>query len=141
MIIECKLCLKQGLSSESHIIPRSLLKDVYLHNNRDEPSKKHPIGIYDRHILCQLCEATYMKWDGHPKTFFDNPFNNQKALAVYQNNQREPLIISYESFVNCGSLFFRAYKSRSIIKKLLSTKEKRIGSFLAGISCILRLGT
>jgi len=94
MIIECKLCLKQGLSSESHIIPKSLLKDVYLHSNRDEPSKKHPIGMYDRHILCQPCEAIYMKWDGYPKTFFDNPFNNQKALAVYQYNE----IIGHELF-------------------------------------------
>jgi hypothetical protein len=95
MEIKCKLCLELGPSSQSHITPKSLLNNVYLHSNiKGKPSKRHLGGIYDRNILCQSCEAKYMKWDSYGKLFLDNPLKHQEALALYQNNE----IIGYELF-------------------------------------------
>ena len=95
MEIKCKLCLEQGPSSQSHIIPKSLLKNVYLHSSiKSEPSKRYWGGIYDRNILCQSCEANYMKWDCYAKIFLDNPLKNQRALAYQQDYE----IIGYELY-------------------------------------------
>lgn len=61
---------------------------------KGEHYEKLPTGIFDKNILCQSCESTYMKWDGCVKKFLDDPLKDQQAYYHYQGAE----IVCYELF-------------------------------------------
>lgn len=72
----CKLCDKEKKLIKSHIIPESFYRDAYTKNEgimvrKDDHSKRLPIGVYDKEIVCADCEKTFQKWDDYGYKFFN----------------------------------------------------------------------
>jgi len=71
----CKLCGEEKKLIKSHIIPESFYRDAYIQNqgcmvSKNDYSKRLPIGIYDKEIVCDECEKTFQKWDDYGYEFF-----------------------------------------------------------------------
>lgn len=72
----CKLCGEETKLIKSHIIPESFYRDAYTENRgimvrKDDYSKRLPVGIYDKEIVCAGCEKTFQKWDEYGYNFFN----------------------------------------------------------------------
>jgi hypothetical protein len=72
----CKLCGEEKKLIKSHIIPESFYRDAYTENEgimvrKDDHSKRLPIGVYDKEIVCEDCEKKFQKWDEYGYKFFN----------------------------------------------------------------------
>lgn len=67
----CKLCRQKKQLVEAHIIPKSLYKPLQDRsgtprigsNKSGFYPKRSPIGIYDKHLVCDDCEKLFSPWD------------------------------------------------------------------------------
>lgn len=94
----CKLCDKEKKLIKSHIIPESFYRDAYTSHNgimvrKDDHSKRLPIGIYDKEIVCADCEKTFQKWDEYGYEFF-NTVLTTKGKMISRHN--ENIALSFE---------------------------------------------
>ncbi|MFC1552236.1 hypothetical protein ACFL6P_06680, partial [Candidatus Latescibacterota bacterium] len=69
------MCGKDKKLVESHIIPRSFIKEtqyndqnikIYPADNNEYPQKS-PIGFYDKELVCEDCEKIFGPWDHYAK--------------------------------------------------------------------------
>ena len=85
----CRFCNEEKSLVRSHIIPRSFFPKtidgegpLQLLTNKDgEYSKKAPIGIYDKNILCLACEKN-----------FDSPDNYAHELLIKHRSRLTEII-------------------------------------------------
>ncbi|KTC88889.1 hypothetical protein [Fluoribacter dumoffii] len=95
----CKLCQKDTKLVKSHIIPEAFYSYVFPENegiivSKDEYSKRLPICVYDKTILCGNCEKMFQDWDDYGNQFFHHILSkpdslikkNTKILAYVFNN-------------------------------------------------------
>ena len=74
--IECRICLKQGNSCNSHIVPEFFYEQMNLYDEKHrfnvlstEPDKHRSTeqkGIRER-LLCKKCEGTFSAWEDHAR--------------------------------------------------------------------------
>lgn len=72
----CNLCGKDKKLIKSHIIPESFYRDAYTKNEgimvrKDDHSKRLPIGVYDKELVCAECEKIFQDWDDYGYRFFN----------------------------------------------------------------------
>lgn len=144
----CKLCSKEKKLIKSHIIPESFYRDAYIKHEgimvrKDDHSKRLPVGIYDKEIVCAKCEKTFQKLDEYGYEFFNKILptsgkiikkNNENIAILFNNIKYKELKLFIMSVLwrasVCGDDFFDQVSLGSFENAL---KEK-IMSFDPGTS-------
>lgn len=93
----CKGCNQNKKLVRAHIIPESFFRDLrgdentlkLISNVKGEHTKKAPIGIYDKEILCRECEDKFQNLDDYAaKTLIGNTkievLKKHNSLAGYK---------------------------------------------------------
>lgn len=94
----CKFCGHQRRLIKAHIIPEAFFRDLRQAQGalkirsdvKGEFSKKAPIGIYDKTILCEECENIFQRWDDYGQDLLikqrnsHRPFHHEGRILYYQ---------------------------------------------------------
>jgi hypothetical protein len=84
--MKCKFCGNDKRLIKAHIIPEGFFRRQrqgqelleLVTNKAGEYSKKAPIGIYDKTIVCKECENIWREWDDYAqKLLAEEPLNGQ----------------------------------------------------------------
>jgi hypothetical protein len=84
--MKCKLCGLDNKLVKAHIIPEAFFRP--LRSGKNAPLfirpgdyvKRAPIGVYDKTILCEDCEAKFGVWDDYGQSLLIQNFNDAQAL-------------------------------------------------------------
>jgi len=87
--MKCQLCGCDKKLIEAHVIPRSFhepLKEggqipIIITNKPGVYPKKSPIGVYDKEIVCEECEAIFSPWDDYGHTFLTEEFEDARYIG------------------------------------------------------------
>ena len=88
--MKCRLCQQRTDLIEAHIVPAGFFRRIpsdhgparILANNSEEFPKRAPVGVYDRNILCSLCEARFGPWDQHAQEVLTDDIHNGVVRKV-----------------------------------------------------------
>ncbi len=91
----CKLCLKETVLIEAHVIPKSLYgpmregsRTPRLYSTEDGSfPKKVPAGIYERGILCADCDRRIGDWDNYAQQILLAPLEGYGNPAVLRASE------------------------------------------------------
>jgi hypothetical protein len=90
----CKLCGVNGKLVDAHIIPKAFHRHMQTDRNRplttvatksNEPPKRNPGGLYDREMLCELCEPRFGDWDQYGAECLIQRFEQDAVPIVLSN--------------------------------------------------------
>ena len=84
--MKCKLCGLEKKLVKAHIIPEAFFRP--LRSEKKAPLlirpgdyvKRAPIGVYDKTILCEDCEATFGVWDNYGQSLLIQNFKNAQPF-------------------------------------------------------------
>ena len=105
---KCYFCQKNKSLIKAHIIPKSFFRGLSLFDDRsdlfyyDENQPipiKRPKGIYDKAILCCLCEKKLEVYDNFGYTFLSKTIAEKRA----QDSQR--IKCTYEQYIKLKKFF------------------------------------
>lgn len=88
-IMECKLCGCDKKLVDAHIIPRSFhepLKQggqtpIIITSNPGVYPKQSHIGVYDKEIVCEVCEKIFSPWDDYGNKFLTQEFEEARYIG------------------------------------------------------------
>ena len=91
--MQCKFCGNDSKLIKAHIIPAGFFHRLkqgqealeMITNKAGEYTKKSPVGVYDRTIVCNKCEAIWQEWDNYAQRLLaKEPLNGR---ALYKGDQ------------------------------------------------------
>jgi hypothetical protein len=97
--VNCQLCALPKKLVKSHVIPDNLnrvLRDVLgddpnapmlTIDKRTGKTKRYPMGVYDKQILCGECDGSFSPWEEHAR---DVLFTKHSYTGVLYNGQGQP---------------------------------------------------
>lgn len=67
----CRICAVTSGFVKAHIIPEAFFRELregevaplLLAGAKGHPPEKAPIGVYDKNLLCSVCESKFLRWD------------------------------------------------------------------------------
>ena len=86
----CKFCKEEKKLIKAHVIPEGFFRRVrdgqvsplIGTNKKGEYTKRSPIGVYDKTIVCGDCEGIWGDWDSYAQEFLGNfPLGGQPLYA------------------------------------------------------------
>lgn len=103
--MHCKLCQREGESCKAHILPEAFYRNVRDDDGRlimmsadpVERTKRAPIGVYDRDLLCRTCEPLFGDWDSYGSEFFLQRLGSDAVPVGFFRDGR-PMAYRYEKF-------------------------------------------
>ncbi len=85
--MKCKFCGNESNLIEAHVIPAGFFRRTKRQDKRaleiitDRPgeyTKKAPLGVYDKTIVCYSCENIWQEWDNYAQQLLaDEPLNGR----------------------------------------------------------------
>lgn len=132
MDIICRGCGEKSSGVKSHIIPESFFRVVrgnehtlkMISNTPGEFTKKAPIGVYDKTILCNECEKVFAKYDDYAaQVLLDG-----KALEVIKDGES---IVAYSMTgidYKLLKLFFISILWRASVSTMPFYRKVQLGS-------------
>jgi hypothetical protein len=132
----CQYCREDKRLIKAHIIPEAFFRRIrgeqnslrLISNKENEYSKRAPIGVYDRNILCIECERIFGTWDNYAQDFLNGV--PQSATPIRYGNS----IIGYEvPYYNYATLklFFISLLWRAGISKHSFYAKVKLGPYEA----------
>jgi hypothetical protein len=92
--MKCKFCGNESVLVKAHIIPEGFFRRIQqgkeilrlVSNSPGEYTKRAPVGVYDKSIVCKKCEGIWQEWDSYAqKLLAEEPLNGR---AIYHNNEK-----------------------------------------------------
>lgn len=93
--MKCKFCGHETSLIKAHVIPAGFFRQIdrkgkkaleMLTNRAGEYTKRTPIGVYDKTMVCKTCENIWQEWDGYAQQLLaDTPLNGR---ARYHNGEK-----------------------------------------------------
>jgi hypothetical protein len=132
MDIICRGCGEKRSGVKSHIIPESFFRVVrgnehtlkMISNTPSEFTKKAPIGVYDKTILCNECEKVFAKYDDYAAQVL----LDRKALEVIKAGES---IVGYSMTgidYKLLKLFFISILWRASVSTMPFYRKVQLGS-------------
>jgi len=85
--MKCKFCGNESNLIEAHVIPAGFFRRIkqqdkraleIITNRAGECTKKAPLGVYDKTIVCYSCERIWQEWDNYAQQLLaDKPLNGR----------------------------------------------------------------
>ena len=132
--VECKLCGHDKKLVEAHVIPRSFhepLKEggqtpIIITSKPGVYPKRSHIGVYDKEIVCEECEAIFSPWDDYGHEFLTQKLEDARYLV----SNGEKLAYNF-GLCDCDKLklFFLSVLWRAGVSKQQLFNKVQLGQF------------
>jgi len=133
-IMTCRFCGEDRKLIKAHIIPAGFFRILrhgqippqMLTTNENEYTKRMPIGVYDKNILCEICEPLFGVWDNYAQQLLglepkgSSPIINQGEIYGYEIQK-----YNYELL----KLFFISLLWRASLSKHIFYSKVNLGLF------------
>lgn len=132
--MKCKFCSNESALIKAHVIPAGFFRRIQqgkenlkmMTNKADEHTKKAPLGVYDKTIVCSKCESIWQKWDDYAQQLLaDEPLNGQ---ARYHNNEKIGYVVDNFEYKKL-KLFFISMVWRASVSSNQFFSKVSLGQF------------
>ena len=132
--MKCKFCGNERILIKAHIIPASFFRRIkqgtkaleMITNRAGEYTKKAPIGVYDKTIICSKCESIWQEWDTYAQQLLaDEPLNGR---ARYHNNEKIGYVVDNFEYKKL-KLFFISMVWRASVSSHQFYSKVSLGQF------------
>lgn len=141
--MKCKFCGNESNLIEAHIIPAGFFRRInqqdkkaleMLTNREGEHTKRAPIGVYDKTIVCNNCESIWQEWDKYAQRLLaSTPLNGQaryiggkQICYVVDNYDYRKLKLFFISVIWRASVSSQNFFSRISLGQLENIAKKHI---------------
>lgn len=112
----CRLCLKQSVLRNSHILPEFLYTDIYDENHRgvivsNKKDKVFQKGVRE-YLLCQECETKFSRYEKYAKKVIEN-------IPKFSHDTSKRLFCSD----NINYAYFKLFQLSILWRASISTEE------------------
>lgn len=130
--MKCKLCGREKKLINSHIIPKSFFMTLYPKNNRESlvlideekmTTKRRPVGVYDKNILCGSCDNLIGFYDSYAKDLLLD-----SKLKFYPNIKKTAYLLKDIDYIKL-KLFFISLLWRASISGMPEFSKIDTGPF------------
>lgn len=132
--MKCKFCGNETTLIKAHIIPAGLFRRLQISkeslemmtNKAGEYSKRTPIGVYDKTIVCSSCESIWQEWDSYAQQLLaDEPLN---GLARYHGSKKICYVVNNFEYKKL-KLFFISMVWRASVSSHPFFSKVSLGQF------------
>ena len=132
--MKCKFCGNESSLIEAHVIPAVFFRRIkqgkknlkLMTNKPDEHTKKAPVGVYDKTIICSKCESIWQEWDNYAQQLLaDEPLNGR---ARYHNNEKIGYVVDNFEYKKL-KLFFISMAWRASVSNHPFFSKVSLGQF------------
>ena len=132
--MKCKFCGNETTLIKAHVIPAGLFRRLQkgkeslemITNKAGTYTKKTPVGVYDKTIVCSKCESLWQEWDNYAQLLLaDKPLNGR---VLYQNNRRICYIVDNYEYSKL-KLFFISMVWRASVSSRPFFSKVSLGQF------------
>ena len=132
--MKCKFCGNETTLIKAHVIPAGLFRRLQrgkeslemITNKAGEYTKKTPVGVYDKTIVCSKCENIWREWDNYAQLLLaDKPLNGR---LLYRNNKRICYIVDNYEYRKL-KLFFISMVWRASVSSQPFFSKVSLGQF------------
>ena len=112
--MECSLCGCDKKLINAHVIPRSFHEPmkqggqtpIIITSKPGEYPKRSPIGVYDKEIVCENCEAIFSPWDDYGNKFLTQELDEARYIGSNGENTKSNVLSTTTeppSEIMCGT--------------------------------------
>ncbi len=133
--MKCKFCGGESNLIEAHIIPAGFFRRIkqqdkkaseIITNRAGEHTKKAPLGVYDKTIVCDRCENIWQEWDNYAQLLLAD--KSIKGRARYHNNKKICYIVDNYEYRKL-KLFFISMVWRASVSSQPFFSKVSLGQF------------
>jgi len=132
--MKCKLCGNDTTLIKAHIIPAGLFRRLQkgmkplemITNKAGEYTKRAPVGVYDKTIVCSKCECIWQEWDNYAQKLLTDKL--VKWQVRYSESKKICYIIDNYDYKKL-KLFFISMAWRASVSSASFFSKVSLGPF------------